>query len=152
MVFVRLEKLGGAWGEANCRRESQLFWEVVCDQTSIGEVVADVKASFGVAVGPRRESRQRDCPSRPPYETERLSGCEKPELSQGIDNYGCKIHRIIVYWPLTRNTNIWECVGGNTLDIFPYQSCLSREKSVSVVLVTWEIHISRVGHASVYWL
>jgi len=53
---------------------------------------------------------------------------------------------IIVYWTLTSNTNIWAFAKTNALDIFPYQSCLSRAKSISVVFITWEIHISRVSH------
>ena len=49
------------------------------------------------------------------------------------------------YRILTRNTNIWTCVESNMLDIFPYQSCLSRAnpyqscssraKSISVLVV-----------------
>jgi len=43
-------------------------------------------------------------------------------------------------------TNIWAFTKTNALDIFPYQSCLSRAKYISVVFITWEIHISRVSH------
>ena len=44
---------------------------------------------------------------------------------------------IIVYWTLTANANIWECMGGNTLDIFPYLLCCL---SISDVLVTWLLY------------
>ena len=54
------------------------------------------------------------------------------------------VHIFIVYWTLTYSTNIWAYAKSNTLDIFPYQSCLSRVKSISVVFITCEIHISAV--------
>ena len=62
--------------------------------------------------------------------------------------YQYSVAIIIVYWTLTSTINIWACAQSNTLalDIFPYQSCSSHEKSISVVFVTWEIHISHVGH------
>ena len=56
-----------------------------------------------------------------------------------------KIRYIIVYWTLTSNTNIRAFAKTNALDIFPYQPCLSRAKSISAVFITWEIHISRVS-------
>ena len=45
----------------------------------------------------------------------------------------------IELWPTIQTYG--EHVGGNRYDIFPYQSCLSCAKSVSVVFITWEIHI-----------
>ena len=63
-------------------------------------------------------------------------------------DYHMLIFNIIVYWTLTSNTNIRAFVKTNALNIFPYQSCLSRAKSISVVFITWEIHISRVHHVN----
>ena len=51
-----------------------------------------------------------------------LTGLSNHSLCISIGNHTRSIWLyIIIYWTLTRNTNIWACVESNTLDIFPYQ-------------------------------